>query len=649
MIHARARFAFSLLSLIIGISATPALIQADPVDKEFASLVQHFAYISYNAIAESAKTKAGFSALTASDAHVVKKVEESYRTTVDSVRKEFLSHKNNDHTLQSFGNYILGLTHELGLRDAYFMKLPRTMDPHASSSAQLALIKKGIDVLETRFAKIKPVTPILKRIENLLFYNFVSTKVIPKLLSFGVGPALTLAWSARNIAKYDRNISRHPHIHMFKHYEKVEHDKKITWVKKPSLIERAMGVKEKKETINPCQDRYSDNCCNGDHYRGTRTVEQEFDNPIASMFAQGFAQVNSGFIAQREEEIEWAHACHDQCKDCYHYRGYHSPEKIAGKLTWAARPLVLLPALYFLGKVTEEAQLPEYEHRIKEKQKQLLEQKVQQEMRRLKVNYEQEIGFDQIKGQQLLIDREMRLMVDYLTNPLRYKNSSSGTRSLLMYGPPGTGKTLMARAIAKESGAPFLEITADDILSDNSKEKILGTIRLAEEIAAKRPEKSAIIYIDEIDAVTGNRQKDTLDPQRAKALSNLLTIFDGIEKRNPFLHIVIIITTNHYKNLDPALLRPGRIDRKILITQPDAAGRAEFFETLLPAECKQYMEWLIKETAGYSGAQIVNVTDTAQMIASYNNRSIPSEQDYRASLENSKVESEAMPEDAKTH
>ncbi len=279
----------------------------------------------------------------------------------------------------------------------------------------------------------------------------------------------------------------------------------------------------------------------------------------------------------------------------------------------------------------------------------LEEKKIHAEMRLMKVNYEDSIGFEQIKGLRDLIDREMRMIVDYLKHPFRYKNSASGTRSILLYGPPGTGKTLLARAIAKESGTPFLEITADDILGENSKEKVLATMRLAEEVASKRAEKSAIIYIDEIDCVTGDREKGNLDPQRAKALSNMLAIFDGIEKRNPYVHVVIVITTNHYHTLDATLLRPGRIDRKILIAQPNAEGRKEFFEELLPEERKHLMGWLIEIANGYSGAQIVNIVDTAQMIASYNGRPIPDEADYRAAVANCKAEFDAVPEAAKVH
>ncbi len=316
------------------------------------------------------------------------------------------------------------------------------------------------------------------------------------------------------------------------------------------------------------------------------------------------------------------------------------PSKNAGVIVCSIialiSPCFSIPISKEIGNFMKNAQMPTYEKRTEEKKKLLEEKKIQQEMQRYKINYEKEICFNQIRGLDSLIDNELRVVVDYLKNPLRY---TGGTKSLLFYGPPGTGKTLLARAIAKESGAPILEITADDILGETAREKIIATIRLAENTAIKRPEKSAIIYIDEIDTVTGNREKGLLDPQRAKALSNLLAIFDGIEKRNPFLHIAIILTTNRYDDLDPALLRPGRIDRKYLIGLPNEQARAMLLDKHLPNECKQYLSWLIQETEGYSGAQIVNLIDTALMIASYNNRFVPIEQDYKIALKNSKLES----------
>jgi ATP-dependent 26S proteasome regulatory subunit len=526
------------------------------------------------------------------------------------------------------------------------MKLPVQLDVQATQEQQLELIQKAIKHLEILFTKIKPLPPLHARIADTLFYNVISTKIVPKTISYGVGPVLALAWASYNATQFNRAVKYHPHLKFWKDYKKVQHDTEITYAKKPNVIEKMMGLEESKEVkITPCHERYADNICNGVKSHKTKQVKIENNN----QFLAAAQQLNIFNVSDKYEDrkVRWAYGCNDHDEYCYHYRGWNSIEKIAFHGAWALRPLAAIPACKLLGQFLEDIQLPKYEARLKEKQKREQEKKVQAEMHQLKINYEQHIGFAQIKGQKDLIDREMKMIVDYLKNPLRYKNSARGTRSILLYGPPGTGKTLLARAIAKESGAPFLEITADDILHDNAKEKIVATMRLAEDVASKRTEKSAIIYIDEIDCVTGNRQDGTLDPQRAKALSNLLAIFDGIEKRNPFIHIVIIITTNHYKNLDPALLRPGRIDRKILITQPNADGRREFFDSLLPDEHKYLMDWLVQETDNYSGAQIVNIIDTAQMIASYAGHSKPSEDDYKAALQNCKAEYSAVPKSAK--
>ncbi|EKD48443.1 MAG: hypothetical protein ACD_64C00314G0004 [uncultured bacterium] len=643
-IRIRSRVLFALNFLLIGSMFSP-FVKADTlamsqervnsVRQELAANVQHFAFVSYDLVLRTTKNKAENTAITVKEQKVVERIEQSYLAEISHIRSLLYAETPSiEQAVKRFGDYVFLVCREFGLKNKYFMNFPAKIDSSDVVENQLAVIKQAVGALEVYFDSIKPVAPLTVRIKNKLFYNFVSTKLAPKVLRIAVGPVLACIWAVRNAKLYDEAIHQHPHKNIFKNYVAVEHDKEQDVVNEPSIIGKMLGMKSERTRINSCRTAYySDHVCNGDQ---------------SSMMQHGFQGYNHNL---EQCTVEWAKKCSSDkaCAKCYSCNGHHSPETIVKNIVWAARPLVLFPVFNALSQAVEEAQLPEYERRIKEKEKAEQEKRVQQEMRRMKVNYEKTIGFNQIKGQRDLIDREMKMLVDYLSNPLRYNNSASGTRSILMYGPPGTGKTLMARAIAKESGAPFIEITADDIMSDDSKEKVLAAIRMAEGVAAKRPEKSAIIYIDEIDAVTGNRQNGALDPQRAKALSNLLTIFDGIEKRNPFVHIVIIITTNHYKNLDPALLRPGRIDRKILITQPNAAGREEFFEMLLPEEHKGYMNWLVQETAGYSGAQIVNIVDTAKMIASYNNRSMPDEHDYKAALQNSKVEQEEIPEAAKIH
>lgn len=648
-------FALAVLSLGATVFSVNA-VQADtvtldsqgvffPQRDKFAATVQHFAFISYGLILRTTKNKAENTSITPKQQRVVERVDQSYMLYVDQLRPLLYSATPSlQEAMKLFGDYVLKISREFGLKTKYYMNFPARIDVSTSIEDQLAVIVQAVEALDRYFDCIKPVAPLSTRIKNTLFYNFASTKIAPKILKIGFGPLFAGIWAVKNAAAYEKMTQEHPHTDMFKSYTAIDHDKEENYTTTPSIIEKLLGMKPERKKMNSCRSAWKGHVCNGAHpaiYEDAPDSRGDLERLVG-----GFAGAAPTPSRQR---VRWATKCDASCRTCYRFDGYKSPEKIAAKLAWATRPLVMLPIFHALGKSVEEAQLPEYQRRIKQKEKAEQERKVQQEMRRMKVNYEKTIGFEQIKGQKGLIEREIKMLVDYLRNPLRYKNSASGTRSVLMYGPPGTGKTLMARAIAKESGAPFLEITADDIMCDDSKEKVLATMRMAEEIASKRSEKSAIIYIDEIDAVTGNRQNGALDPQRAKALSNLLTIFDGIEKRNPFVHIVIIITTNHYKNLDPALLRPGRIDRKILISQPNAEGREEFFQELLPEEHKSYMGWLVNETGGYSGAQIVNVVDTAQMIASYNNRTLPEKKDYEAALQNSKVEQEAIPEGAKVY
>lgn len=497
---------------------------------ELAQVAQHLAYICYELVACASKDKAK---LSNKELAIVDRVERSYELIIDRVRSALYGAESSEYEASSIlGNYVLELCHEFGVRSNYFVNFPVSVHSVASLEGKIGLIKRAVDALEKRFARIRPIDPFLTRAKNKLFYNFVTTRLIPQIVKLGLTPAVGLIGTA-----------------------------------------------------------YTIDMLNDSH-------------PTPTTLA----------------------AC--------------------GRLSI---PIIIASCLYGIGNLIEEAQLPKYHVRIREREQEEQEKRIQQEMYRTRINEEKEIGFAQIKGLRDLIDREMQMMVDYLCNPFKYKNSASGMRSLLMYGPPGTGKTLMARAIAKESGAPFLEISADDILGENSKAKVLATMRMAEQVASQRPEKSAIICIDEIDTVTGNRDNGVLDAERSKALANLLSLFDGVQKRNPFVHIVVIITTNHYKHLDPSLLRPGRIDRKTLISLPDAAGREEFFEELLPAEHKNYTEWLVKQTTGYSGAQIVNTVDTAQMIASYNGRSLPERKDYEAALQNSKIEQEAIPENAKVY
>lgn len=610
---------------------------------------QHFAFICHAFISRTSKPILPGTSYSEKDTEIIKNVSESYAAIIDETRRlAYQDEVSAKKAIAFFYEAIKKVCASVGCNP-----FGRFSQDHTSPSQQVRAIKAYVDALEKRFNSIVPVAPFLTRAKNKLCYNFISTEVIPRALTYVVGPAVTIVWAARNHAIHSNNIALHPHNHPWNEYEEHQHNTGVNSAPPANLFERILRLAPGLvQDQNPCLEQ--GNICNGpqipdiDPTTGKQRVEIDQNKKPA--------------LDQKGDPIlrfkrQWSTSCKasdGDCKKegsekCYRYMGYKPLEEVFGKLAYACRPAAAALGFYLLGTYMREAQLPEYQNRIKLRQQEERKAALAQEMRTRKVCYEKTIGFNQIKGHSEIIDREMRMIVDYLRNPFRYQNSASGTRSLLLYGPPGTGKTLMARAIAKESGAPFIELDADDILSENAKEKIIATLSMAEQVAAQRAEKSAIIYIDEIDAVTGNRQNGTLDPQRSKALANLLTIFDGVEKRNPYVHIVIILATNHYKNLDPALLRPGRIDRKVLLALPGPESRREFFEDLLPAEHKGLTDWFVAKTSGCSGAQIVSILDSAQMIASYNKRSTPCTQDYESALQNSQAEHSAIPEEVQSH
>lgn len=575
--------------------------------QELAVIVQNFAVIAHNLITVTAKQGTSADAFSQKNKRIIHTITTTHENIIKEVRTLLYSQNEAEQrkAFTTFGNYLLSLCNDFGIKKYYMISFPSTINPDSSPDTQIDQIRTAATYIETVLKAITPKMPLHTKLAKIFFYNFFSTKVLPGITSYGIAPTGAYSWGLFNAIKFSKQIEAHPHTNSFYNYHQVPHNQEVTYTDRPNILAQiVLGARIAEIKSKPCQATNSNNICNA-------------SNSVINMCKAS------------------------KCNNCYQVRGFAPSSKFIRSVLWSLRPIIPLVAIYHFGQWIKEAQLPEYENRIRQKERKREEEAITNQMRHLKINYEKSIGLVQIKGQQELIEHEIKMIIDYLQHPLRYQNSASGTRSILLYGPPGTGKTILARAIAKESGAPLFELTADDILHNDAKQKILATFRLAEQVAAQRPEKSAIIYLDEIDAITGDRQNGTLDSQRAKALNNLLTIFDGIEKRNPFIHIVIIMATNHYKKLDAALLRPGRIDRKIAIMPPNAHGRQEFFDELLPDEYKHLMPWFVEQTDGYSGAQIVHIVDMAQMMASYAGHTKPTEQDYKTAVQKYKTEYEA--------
>ena len=233
------------LSLIFGMFTSPLLSLQMPtsvaaktgeinnfdqktVMQELAATIQHFAFISHNLITTAIKNRSDNASLSRANQKIVDTVEQTYIPMVNEMRSKIFS---SDPVLQKnafdeFGNYILGLCDKFNIRNALFMKLPHQLDSTTSLAAQLTLIKSAITLLENFFIKIKPTPPLRTRIANTLFYNFFSTKIAPKIV-MGMGPIAGWIWAVNNSMKYEKLATLHPHEQIFKHYEKVDHDKTI--------------------------------------------------------------------------------------------------------------------------------------------------------------------------------------------------------------------------------------------------------------------------------------------------------------------------------------------------------------------------------------------------------------------------------------
>ena len=224
---------------------------------------------------------------------------------------------------------------------------------------------------------------------------------------------------------------------------------------------------------------------------------------------------------------------------------------------------------------------------------------------------------------------EVQEIVDFLKNPEKYTSLGGKIpKGALLVGSPGTGKTLLAKAVAGEAKVPFFSLSGSDFVEMFVG---VGASRVRDLFKQAKEKSPSIIFIDEIDAIGRARGKNAMsgsNDERENTLNQLLTEMDGFGTNT---NVIVIAATNRADILDKALMRAGRFDRQIYVDLPDVRERKEIFEVHLRPLKKAEgldLDFLSKQTPGFSGADIANVCNEAALIAARNNKKAVDKQDF---------------------
>lgn len=229
--------------------------------------------------------------------------------------------------------------------------------------------------------------------------------------------------------------------------------------------------------------------------------------------------------------------------------------------------------------------------------------------------------------------QELMEVVEFLKTPAKFRALGAEIpRGVLLYGPAGVGKTLLAKAVAGEAGVPFFSLSASEFVEMFVG---VGASRVRDLFQKAKRVAPAVIFIDELDAV--GRQRGTglggSHDEREQTLNQILVEMDGFDTD---ANVIVLASTNRPDVLDPALLRPGRFDRKVALDLPDRAERKQIMEVHVrnkPVAKTVNFDEIAKTTPGLSGADLRNVVNEAAILAARDNRKQIDQKDFRASIE----------------
>ncbi|MBF2000912.1 MAG: ATP-dependent zinc metalloprotease FtsH [Synechococcales cyanobacterium M58_A2018_015] len=243
-----------------------------------------------------------------------------------------------------------------------------------------------------------------------------------------------------------------------------------------------------------------------------------------------------------------------------------------------------------------------------------------------KITFADVAGVDESK-------QELQEVVDFLANGEKYRQIGAKIpKGILLVGPPGTGKTLLAKAVAGEAGVPFLSMSGSEFVELYVG---VGASRVRDLFNRAKRQAPCIIFIDELDAIGKTRGNTAIagNDEREQTLNQLLTEMDGFDGNEG---VILIAATNRPEILDPALRRPGRFDRQILVDRPDKSGRIAILQVhARPVALGDDvdLEAIATQTAGFSGADLANLVNEAALMAARNNRQAVLMADFQEAME----------------
>ena len=229
--------------------------------------------------------------------------------------------------------------------------------------------------------------------------------------------------------------------------------------------------------------------------------------------------------------------------------------------------------------------------------------------------------------------QELFEVVEFLKNPKKFRDLGAEIpRGVLLVGPPGTGKTLLAKAVAGEAGVPFFSISASEFVEMFVG---VGASRVRDLFLKAKRNAPAIIFVDELDAI-GRQRGSGLGgshDEREQTLNQILVEMDGFDTSD---NVIIMAATNRPDVLDPALLRPGRFDRQVVIDLPDRKERVDILKVHIrnkPVESGVDLDKIAGTTAGFSGADLKNLTNEAAILAARENRKTVNKRQFEEAIE----------------